>query len=371
MKIALVYDRVTKLGGAERVLTALHQLWPTAPLFTSVYNPRSAPWARDFTVYTSFLQKIPFVRSHHEWFAWLMPLAFESFDFDGYDVVVTVTSAEAKGIITKPETLHLCYLLTPTRYLWSHTHFYQTGHYATNKNFLTRRLTPLFFSSLRRWDQVAATRPDQIVAISSTVARRCWKYYRRTVAAVINPPVNLDLARADTTADLPDNYYLLVSRLVPYKRVDLAIQACSQLGVTLVIVGDGPYKQELKKIAGDNVKFVGRVSQGKLVRYYQKAQALIFPAEEDFGIVCLEAQAAGIPVVAYARGGAAETIIPGKTGVLFKQQTKEALIRSLNTLQSLAFTKEAAIKNADKYAVEIFKSKFKHFVEDSWQQYQK
>lgn len=371
MKIAFVYDRVNKIGGAERVLASLHQLWPDAPLYTSVYNPKKALWAKGLKVHTSFLQKIPFVRNHHEWFAWAMPMAFESFNFSSYDIVISVTSAEAKGIITKPETLHICYLLTPTRYLWSHTHFYQTGNYATNKNFITRKLTPIFFSSMRRWDQVASVRPDKIIAISETVARRTRKYYRRIEDAVINPPVNLDLAKADTTVVTPKKYYLLVSRLVPYKRIDVAIEAFNKLGKTLLIVGDGSQKKQLKKIAGENIKFIGRVSQGKLTRYYQKCEALIFPAEEDFGIVCLEAQAAGKPVVAYAKGGAAETIKHLKTGILFKQQTPESLIRAVNLLESRTFDESACKQNATVYSEEKFKNSIKKFVEEAWQQYQK
>lgn len=370
-KIAIVYDRVNKIGGAEKVLMALHELYSDAPLYTSVFDPKTALWARDFKVIPSFIQKVPFARNHHEWFAWAMPVVFESFNFDDFDIVVSVTSAEAKGIITKPETLHICYLLTPTRYLWSHTHFYQTGNYATNKNFFTRSLTPLFFSRLRQWDQIAATRPDQIVAISKTTARRSGKYYRRHVNAVIYPPVSAEIDDVDTAVETPRNFYLLVSRLVPYKRIDLAVKAFNQLGKNLIVIGDGAQKKYLKKLAKDNVKILGRIGQARLARYYQKTKALIFPAEEDFGIVCLEAQAFGKPVVAYARGGAAETIKNGHTGILFKEQSVEALIKAINRLESTSFEPEKCRQNAAHFSKNRFKREFNKYLEAQWLKHKK
>ena len=365
MKVALVYDRINKIGGAERVLLALHQIWPDAPLYTSVYDSTRAPWARDFKVITSFAQRLPAIKRHHEWFAWLMPLAFESFDFAGYDVVISVTSAEAKGIITRPETLHLCYLLTPSRYLWSHSHFYQQGSYATNKNWLTRKLTPIIFSSLRRWDYLAAQRPDQIIAISKTVADRCRKYYHRQVSKIIYPPVSLLSVKPDTSLKVPKNYYLLVSRLVPYKRVDLAIKAFNQLHKNLIIIGEGAQRAYLKKLAGPTVKLIGRVGEQKLARYYQKCQALVFPAEEDFGIVCLEAQQFGKPVIAYAKGGAAETVVPG-TGVLFQRPTVTALSKAVHKVESTLFDPTACLQNTDRFSLDKFTLQFKSYVEDQW-----
>ncbi|MCX6706351.1 MAG: glycosyltransferase family 4 protein, partial [Candidatus Woesebacteria bacterium] len=209
MKIALVYDRVNKWGGAERVLLTLHEMFPDAPLYTSVYDEASTSWAKVFPkIYTSFLQRIPFAKSNHELFGWLMPLAFETFNFDMYDLVISITSEAAKGIITKPKTKHICYCLTPTRYLWSHYDLYF-------KNKLFRFISKPFINYLRNWDKVAAQRPDQIIAISTEVKNRIKKYYNRD-AEVIFPPVSLHHKKY-----LSKNhaYYLIVSRLVPYKRV--------------------------------------------------------------------------------------------------------------------------------------------------------
>lgn len=371
MKVALVYDRVNKIGGAERVIKALSEIWPEAPLYTSVYQKSSASWAKSIRVITSPLNKIPFFRTRHEWLAWAMPQVFESFDLSEFDVVISVTSAEAKGVITSPSTLHVCYLLTPTRYLWSHTFLYQQGEYVTNKNWITRKLTPFIFSRLRIWDALAASRPDYFVAISKTVASRCLKYYRREVDAIIYPPV-IDFPKANSRdIDLPADYYLLVSRLVPYKRIDLAIDVFNRNGKNLVIVGQGASRSQLKAKAKDNITFAGKVTQSKLSSYYAHAQALVFPAEEDFGLVSVEAQSFGVPVIAYGKGGSAETVIDGKTGVLFKEQTSDALDNALKKFEKLSFRQEDCIINARLYSVKLFKQKIANYVEEKWRQHQK
>ncbi len=370
MKIAFVYDRVNKIGGAERVLTALHQVWPQAPLYTAFYNPKSARWSKEFKVIPSFANRLPFASSHHEWYASISPYAFESFNFDDFDVVITVTSAEAKGIVTKPHTLHVCYLLTPTRYLWSHPHLYRGGHYATNKNFITRAITPFAFTHLRQWDQIAATRPDQYLAISQTVAHRLKKYYRRQADAIIYPPVAPVSSNTQAVPGLPSRFFLLVSRLVPYKRLDLAIQAFNQLGLPLVVVGEGQELKSLRHQSASNIIFLGRVSDTKLAWLYRRCQALIFPSEEDFGIVSVEAQSAGKPVIGYNFAGAAETVIHGQTGILFNRQRPQALVQAVKKFQSTPFNPQACKDQAKNFSSAKFKQAIDNYIKEAWHKHQ-
>src|SRR5581483_144686 len=307
MKVAIVYDRVNKFGGAERVLLALHKIFPKAPLYTSVYDPKRAVWAKKFPkVHTSFLQQIPFAKNNHELFPLFMPFAFSRFNFNNYDLVISVTSEFAKNINTKG--VHICYCLTPTRYLWSHE-----DEYFKNK-FLKRLLYP-FISYLKYMDKRASRKPNIMIAISTEVQKRIKKYYNRE-PQIIFPPVELKdskkkkLINPTTKTGSKDfqflrekRYYLLVSRLVSYKKVDLAIRAFNKLNLPLVIIGTGREEKKLTKIANKNVYFIGNVSDNELVHYYKNAKALIFPQEEDFGIVAAEAGMFGLPVIAYKGGG--------------------------------------------------------------------
>jgi glycosyltransferase involved in cell wall biosynthesis len=357
MKVAIVYDRVNKWGGAERVLLALHELFPEAPLYTSVYNEKEASWAKVFPkVVTSFLQKFPFARSNHEFLAPLMPLAFESFDLTGFNLVISVTSEAAKGVRTKPETLHICYCLTPTRYLWSHHDEYFKGS-------PFKGLAGLFVNYLRKWDKVASNRPDKIVAISTEIKNRVKKYYDRE-SEIIFPPVNVNKFQT-TNHNLQtnskfkiekDKYYLMVSRLVKYKRVDLVIKTFNKLGYPLVIIGTGREENKLKRMAGKNIKFAGQVSEKDLSVYYRNARALIMPQEEDFGIVAIEAQSFGVPVIAYKKGGAIDTVINGKTGLLFDQQNEESLTEAIATFEKMTFVVDNLYTNAKRFSKEIFKT---------------
>ena len=224
IRVALVYDRINKFGGAERLLMALHEIWPEAPLFTSVYDSNGADWAKGWDLKTSFLQSIPFAKKWHEGFGWMMPLAFESFDFSDFDVIISVTSEAAKGIITNPRQLHICYLLTPTRYLWSHA-----NDYLSEVPKLLRPLARIVQAKLRIWDYISAQRPDYFIAISEHIRKRCWKYYRRE-SEVVYPMLPLVLKRSHLSVPqgktLSDKeYFLVVSRLVPYKRIDLEIKS--------------------------------------------------------------------------------------------------------------------------------------------------
>lgn len=349
MKVALVYDRINKWGGAERVLLALHELFPQAPLYTSVYNKQTAQWAGVFPeIYTSVFQKVPFLRTRHNLIPFLMPFAFESFNFDEYDLVISVTSEFAKGIITKPGTLHICYCLTPTRYLWSGYKQYLGGA----KGKLSK---PIIFY-LKKWDRIAAQRPDVMIGISKTVCDRIKTYYGKD-ARLIYPPVNVP-NEPQVTSHESRSYHLVVSRLVPYKKVDLVIRLFNRMNKLLVIVGVGSEEGKLKRIAGKNIHFVGNVTDSQLAVYYQNCKALIFPQEEDFGITAVEAQTFGRPVIAYKKGGVTETVIEDKTGTFFEHQTEESLKNALNKFESLAFNPNDCYQNAQNFSQEKFKKKF-------------
>mgnify|MGYP001576611422 CR=1 FL=1 len=354
MKIALVYDRVNKWGGAERVLLALHEMFPDAPLYTSVYDKKRTPWARVFPkIYTSFLQKVPFAKSNHEFFGWLMPFIFENFNFDKYDLVISVTSEAAKGIITKPKTKHICYLLTPTRYLWSHYDLYF-------KNKFLRFISKPFINYLKIWDKVASQRPDKIIAISTEVKNRIKKYYGRD-SEIIFPPV-----KSHCKKYLSENhaYYLIVSRLVHYKRVDLAIKAFNKLKLPLVIVGSGSQINNLKLIARNNIKFAGEVSEDELVKYYMGAKALIMPQEEDFGITSIEAQFFGVPVIAYNKGGSLDTVINNRTGIFFLKQEVDSIVSAVAQFnQRPVFDRPSLVKNAGRFSENNFKMTFLDFLD--------
>jgi len=354
MKIALVYDRVNKIGGAERVLQALHEIWPKAPLYTAVYYPPGAPWADDFEVIPSFLNKWPLAKKHHEFYPWLTPFVFESFDFTDFDLVISVTSAEGKGIMTKPETKHLCYCLTPTRYLWSgyNDYFFNKG---------LRWLTGPVVGWMRAWDQVAAQRPDEYIAISQEVQRRIKKYYHRE-SIVLYPPVDTEKFYPAGKNQKGD-YFLIVSRLVPYKKIDLVIQAFNQLKMPLKIIGTGTEENRLKEMAKGNIEFLGQLTDQELLSYYQNCRALVFPQQEDFGLVPLEAQACGRPVIAFAGGGALETVIEGKTGTFFKPQKTKALVEKIRSFKEKNYQPEDCRTNAEKFGKIIFKQNFKKLVE--------
>ncbi len=368
MKVALVYDWVNKLGGAERVLQVMHEVWPDAPLYTAVYEPQGALWARKFKVISSLAQKFPLASRHHEFYPWLMPFAFESFDFSNFDVVISVTSSEAKGILTKPETLHICYCLTPTRYLYSHKQEYLNN---LPLKFISKTLVVKIFSYLRKWDMMAAERPDFYVAISKTVQERIKRYYKKN-AEVIYPPIDINFFNKGNISRtlLVRNFFLIVSRLVSYKKINLAVAVFNELGWPLKIVGIGNEMKRLKKLAKKNIEFVGQLTDRDLLSYYQNCCALVFPGEEDFGLTSLEAQAMGKPVIAYKEGGLLETIQEGKTGLFFYPHTKEALKKTLEEFKLKTFRADDCCKNIRKFNKSIFKKKFKSFVEDKWNQHQ-
>ncbi|MCL5432830.1 MAG: glycosyltransferase [Patescibacteria group bacterium] len=356
MKVALVYDRINKWGGAERVLLALHEIFPKAPLYTSVYNPKKAPWADVFQIKTSFLQKFPKASSAHEYLATFMPHAFESFDFDKYDLVISITSEAAKGIVTKPKTLHLCYCLTPTRYLWS-------GHDDYFKNNTLKFLSRPVVSYLRRWDKMASSRPDKFIAISKEVQKRIKKYYGKE-SVVVYPPIDVKQFKSPDVKKAHDKgYFLIVSRLVPYKRIDIAVRAFNELKLPLKIVGTGVLSRKIRKIAGPTIEFIENLTDKELLSYYIGCKALIFPGKEDFGLSLLEAQILGKPVVAFKGGGALETVVDNKTGVFFYPQTQEALTKVLERFDKLCFNPIDSVRQAQKFNKDRFKKEFMQVVE--------
>lgn len=357
-RVALVYDRINKWGGAERILLLLHEMFPDAPVYTSVYDPVAAPWANKLDVRTSFLEKIPYARRHHEFFALLMPIAFESFDFSEYDLVISLTSEAAKGIMTKPGTKHICICLTPTRYLWSE---YKT-YFPSNTT--SKILNPLI-SYLKSWDKAAAARPDVMIAISETVKERIKKYYGRD-SEVIYPPLFLSSNVKGHMSNVNEGYFLVVSRLsrfTPHKKVELAIKAANKLGIPLKVVGDGDITY-FKEMAGPTVDIVGKVTDTELEEYYKNCRALIFPGVEDFGLVMVEAQSAGKPVIAYRAGGALEIVKSGTTGTFFDRQTITSLIETLKSFNQKKYNSKDCINNSKRFSLSMFKTKLTNVVKE-------
>src|SRR3990167_496247 len=316
-KVALVHDWLTGEAGAEKVLLALSRIFPEAPIYTSVWDPTRTPSFVGKDIRTSFMQRWPFAKSRHQLYPWLRPLGFESFDLSSYDLVISSSSAEAKGVLTPPRTLHLCYCHTPTRYYWSDYHAYLGRMQFGLLNHLALRAMPYLTNYLRLWDRAASSRVDHFVANSENVAARIRKYYGRE-STVISPPVEIQRFKVSAARG---QYFLSVGRLVPYKRVDLIIRACNERSLSLKVSGEGPEFGSLKKMAGPTVEFLGRVPEGDLPRLYAGARAFIFASEEDFGIAPVEAMASGVPVIAYGRGGVLESVVGGETGLTFPEQT--------------------------------------------------
>ena len=358
MKVAIVYDRINKWGGAERVLLALHELFPNAPLYTSVYYKKKASWAKDFEIRTSFLQNFPFAKGGHELYPLLMPFVFESFDFSEFDVVISVTSEAAKGIVTKPGALHVCYCLTPTRYLWSgYDQYFQTP--------IFRFISYPFVRYLRWWDVIASTRPDIIVAISHEVQDRVKRYYQRD-STIIHPPVSL-FEKYTHLKKKKGDYYLVVSRLVPYKKIDLAIKACNALSRKLIIVGVGSEMTKLKKIAGSTIEFRGSLTDDELALVYSSAKAVIFPGFEDFGIVMGESLGFGKPVIAFKKGGALDLVKDQKTGIFFESQTVKSLTQALLRFEKRTFDSKVLEGEAKHFSKKVFKDSIAHLIDQALQ----
>lgn len=365
MKVALVHDYLTRFGGAERVLLALSEMFPEAPIYTFLYDEqkmgRYFPAAR---VRVSFLQKFPkWWRSRPKYLLPFMPVAPETFDLRGFDVVISSSSAFAKGVVTRPKTIHVSYCHNAARYLWDYSYEY-LGQQSLGgaRHFLAR----IFLSYLRLWDRAASQRVDYFIANSRTTARRIEKFYRRD-SKIIYPPVNLAqkefLLAPGGTSRLED-YFLIVAQLTPYKKIDVAVEAFNKLGLPLVVIGEGPQFEYLKKIARDNVHILGWREDEEVAEYYKNCYAFIFPGEDDFGIAPVEAMSYGKPVLALKAGGAEETVLPAMTGELFEAATPEVLADGVRRLRDNYKNYSPLIirKWAEKFSAERFRSELMEFV---------
>jgi glycosyltransferase involved in cell wall biosynthesis len=357
LKVALVHDWMNQVGGAEDVLETLVDLFPDAPLYTSLYWPEKMPahW-QSWDIRTAFINRLPFAQRRQQLYFPLYPYAFEQFDFNDYDLVLSNKSGFCHGVITGPDTTHICYCLTPTRYVWR----YQQYARQENLGRMVHLMLQPFLTQLRLWDRLAADRVDHFIAISEEVRRRIGKIYRRE-AAIIYPPV--DTGRFEPAAGQIDDYYLIVGRLVPYRRIDLLIEAFNHLQRPLVIAGSGRDRERLEAMAGPNITFLGYVPDDQLPELMAKCRAFMFPGEEDFGIAPIQAMAAGRPVIAYAAGGAKETVIPG-TGRLFAEQTVAAIIEAVESFDPNSVSPAFIRRHAEQFDVSRFKQQMMDFIEE-------
>jgi len=347
MNIALVHEWITNVAGAEKVLLALKELFPKAPIYTAVYDEKKAPAFKGFDIRTSILQNIPFMKKKREVLIPFTPIAFEQFDLSKYDLVISSTTVAAKGVITKPETIHVSYCHTPPRYLWNP----EVDPRAAKGAFQWLRKKTIH--QMRIWDRVAADRVDYFMSNSKYIADRIKKIYTRD-AEVIYPPIDVEKFTVLPESEIKD-YYLFVSRLVDYKRCDIVIEAFNKLDLPLKVVGYGPDRRKLEKSANQNIEFLGGKFGEELRSIFSHAKALVFAAEEDFGIVPVEAMAAGRPVIAFKHGGQSESVIDGETGVLFDEQTAESIISAVTRLKKLNLDSKKIRTQAEKFTKEIFK----------------
>jgi len=360
VKIALVHDYLVQYGGAERVLECFSEIFPHAHIYTIVHDRKLMHGAfDDRKIHTSFLQKFPLTKKRHRIFPLFMPIAVEQFDFSKYDIVLSDSSSYAKGIVTGPETLHICYMHTPMRYAWD-----DCQKYTRDFSFpgVVKKLVPFFVNYLRIWDRVSVDRVDKIIANSNFVARRIQKYYRRD-SIVINPPVEIDRFYVENRKPQMKDYFLMVGRLIAYKRNDIAIEAFNEMGIPLKIIGRGPEMNRLKKMANSNIEFLGRVEDKELTKYYAECKAFVFPQEEDFGIVAIEAMASGRPLIAFRGGDIVEHMEEGKTGEFFSEQTKEGIMRTVRGFDAGKYDSNYIREKALKFDRNIFKKKIKEYVE--------
>jgi len=363
VKTAIITDWLTQIGGAERVVLAIKELFPDAPIYTTVYNPDTVDKVfHSMDIRPSFIQKLPGARKSYQKYLPLMPTAVEQFDLNEFDLVISSSSSVAKGVLTRAGSTHICYCHTPMRYAWDFYHEYLNG---PDVGSLKRKLIPWLMNYIRMWDRLTADRVDYFIANSRTVALRIKKHYRRE-AVVIHPPVDTSFF---TPADEDEDFFLVVSRLVPYKMVDLAVRACNELRAPLRIIGTGSELDRLRAIAGPTVKILGRLSEEDIRWHYARCRAFLFPGEEDFGITPLEAQAAGRPVIAYGRGGALETVIQDKTGVFFHEQTVESLVAAIHAFGDMRFLKADICEHAGTFNKGRFKETILGFIEAKYKEF--
>ena len=365
MKLALVHDWLNQMGGAEDVLDTLARQYPSSPIFTSIYAPHTMPeHYRDFDIRTLWTDRLPAIQRRHQLYLPFYPLAWGNLRLSEYDVILSNKSGFCHGFQFDSHALHICYCLAPTRYVWQLDNYLAGEDLSPLANALLKPLVAL----LRRWDYAAAQRVSHFVAISSAIKERIRRFYDRD-AAVIFPPVDAARFQPVSPAAVED-YYLIVSRLVPYKRIDLAVQAATALGLPLKIAGSGRDLDRLRALAGDNVEFLGYVPDDALPQLMAKCKALIFPGLEDFGITPVQAQAAGRPVIAYRGGGALDTVAPAVTGEFFDQASADSLKSVWLRFDADAYDPDIVRRNALRFDTAVFRERISAFVEQAWRAHQ-
>jgi len=366
MRIAFVHDYLVQNGGAEKVLKCLTEIWPKAPIYTLVYDPEKCSYLGEEKIKTSFLQKVPFAKKHHRIFPPLMMEAIEQFDLKGFDLVLSDSSSFANNLITNPKTLHICYCHTPMRYAWDDCQYYtkEFGFPAWLK-----KIVPFLMNYIRVWDYFSTNGVDHFIANSKFVQGRIKKYYGRK-SIVINPPVRVDDFYVIPEKEIGD-YFLMTGRMMKYKKMDLVIKAFNEMKLSLKIIGRGIEEKNLKKIAGSTVEFLGRVSDDELKEVYSKAQAFIFPQEEDFGIVAIEALASGRPIIAFKAGDIVEHVEENKTGIFFEEQSKKSLMEAVLRFRELEFDPEYIRKSVVGFSESQFKDRIKKEVLKKYKEFKK
>lgn len=353
-KVAIVHYWLVGMRGGERVVEQLLHLFPHADIFTHVYIPEAiSDRLNRQRIETTFIQKIPGARRHYKKLLPLMPMALSQLDLGDYDLVISSESGPAKGVIVAPGAQHICYCHSPMRYLWDQYHFYRR-----NADLISRIAMPFIAPSLRQWDFLTAQGIDQIVANSTFVQKRIRRSWGKE-SIVIPPPIEVE--EFSVSGEL-DDYYLWVGEFVPYKRPDLAVDAFTKLGLPLLVVGDGGMRDALHARAGRNIRFVSRMKFDELKRAYARCRALIFTAEEDFGMVPVEANASGRPVIAFGRGGVIDSIVPGKTGIFFSEQTVEALTEAVVNFDESCFDPADCVQNAERFSAARFRENIRALV---------
>lgn len=363
MKVAAAHDWLVGYAGGEKVLEQMLNAFPEADVFTLVdfLSKEQRFVVKDKYVSTSFLQKMPFAKTKYRNYLPLMPLAIEQFDLSEYELVLTSSAAISKGVITGPDQLHICYCHSPIRYAWDLQFQYmnESGLDRGIRSLITR----FFLHKIRLWDYRTANGVDEFIANSRFIARRIEKVYRRN-STVIHPPVDTNFYVLESEKD---NYYLTASRMVPYKKMELIVEAFSHMpDKKLVVIGDGPCMDRIKAVAGRNIEILGYQKNGELLSYMKKAKAFVFAALEDFGLLPVEAQACGTPVIAYGKGGVLDSVLEGETGVFYKAQNISDLIKAVNEFEQREFDPFIVRQNAEKFSVDKFQDKYSKFVTDKW-----
>lgn len=356
MRVNIVHDYLNQMGGAERVVLEMHRIFPQAPIYTSIYDRRKMVDFNRLDIKTSFMQHLPLIFRFFKLYLPVYPFAFESMRIPECDVLLSSSSAFAKLVRAPKGARHICYCHTPARFLWMYEMYMQREKFP----FPLNQWLPLLLGPMKKWDIASLNRVDFFIANSKNVQERIKRFYQRD-AEVIYPPIDTDYYQPD---DNSADYFLLVSRLNTYKRIDIVVDAFNQLKLPLKIIGAGPDMEQLRLRSADNIEFLGRLPDEALKKHYAACRALIFPGEEDFGMIPLEAMSCGRPVVAYKAGGALETVVEGENGVFFAEQKPESLVEALQQFRNISFNKDAIRRHAQKFDQTVFRKKLMDFISE-------